>query len=44
MAVEKELAAMPYALRRKSVSGSVYLYEVFDRGGNRHEIARDLFV
>jgi hypothetical protein len=44
MALEEEPATMPYDLRRKSVSGSVYPYEVFDRGGNRHEIARDLFV
>jgi hypothetical protein len=34
MAVEQELAAMLYDLRRKTVSGSTYLYEIFDRGGN----------
>ncbi len=34
MAVEQELAAMPYDLRRKTISGSTYLYEIFDRGGN----------
>ena len=34
MAAEQELAALPYDLRRKTVSGSVYLYEIRDRSGN----------
>lgn len=34
MAAEQELAAMPYDLRRKTVSGSTYLYEIRDRSGN----------
>ena len=34
MAAEQELAAMPYDLRRKTVSGSIYLYEIRDRSGN----------
>ena len=25
---------MPYDLRRKTVKGHVYLYHIFDRGGN----------
>lgn len=31
---ERELAALPYDLRRKTVNGHVYLYRIFDRGGN----------
>ena len=31
---ERELAAMPYDLRRKTVAGREYLYRIFDRGGN----------
>lgn len=31
---ERQLAAMPYDLRRKEVKGHAYLYEIFDRGGN----------
>ena len=31
---ERELAAMPYDLRRKTVNGRVYLYRIFDRDGN----------
>jgi Nucleotidyltransferase len=31
---EQALAAMPYDLRRKLISGNYYLYEIFDRGGN----------
>lgn len=34
MAAEQELASMPYDLRRKTVSGSTYLYEIRDRSGN----------
>ncbi len=34
MAAEQELAVMPYDLRRKTVSGSTYLYEIRDRSGN----------
>lgn len=34
MAAEQELAKMPYDLRRKTISGSVYLYEIRDRSGN----------
>lgn len=31
---ERKLRALPYDLRRKSVGGRDYLYEIFDRGGN----------
>ncbi len=31
---ERDLAALPYDLRRKSVNGREYLYDIFDRGGN----------
>ncbi|WP_324699163.1 GSU2403 family nucleotidyltransferase fold protein [Novosphingobium sp. RL4] len=31
---ERDLAALPYDLRRKTVSGREYLYRIFDRGGN----------
>jgi len=31
---ERILAALPYDLRRKEVSGRSYLYEIHDRGGN----------
>jgi hypothetical protein len=34
MMAEQELATMPYDLRRKTVSGSTYLYEIRDRSGN----------
>jgi hypothetical protein len=34
MVAEQALAALPYDLRRKTVSGSVYLYEIYDRSGN----------
>ncbi len=37
---ERELAAMPYDLRRKTVSGNIYLYEIFDRGGNGTSLGR----
>jgi hypothetical protein len=40
MAVEQELATMPYDLRRKTVSGLTYLYEIFDRGGNGRSLGR----
>jgi hypothetical protein len=32
--VERELAGLPYDLRRKTVGGHVYLYHIKDRGGN----------
>lgn len=31
---ERDLAALPYDLRRKTVGGHEYLYRIFDRGGN----------
>jgi hypothetical protein len=31
---ERAFAELPYDLRRKEVGGHVYLYEIFDRGGN----------
>lgn len=34
MQAERALAALPYDLRRKEVSGHVYLYEIADRSGN----------
>lgn len=34
MAAEQALAAMPYDLRRKTISGSTYLYEIRNRSGN----------
>lgn len=34
MEAEQQLAAMPYDLRRKTVSGRAYLYEIADRSGN----------
>lgn len=34
MEAERSLAALPYDLRRKQVSGRAYLYEIHDRGGN----------
>lgn len=34
IAAERDLAALPYDLRRKTVSGREYLYRIFDRGGN----------
>jgi hypothetical protein len=37
---ERELAAMPYDLRRKTVSGHVYLYQINDRGGNGTSLGR----
>jgi hypothetical protein len=40
MAAEQELAAMPYDLRRKTVSALTYLYEIFDRGGNGKSLGR----
>jgi hypothetical protein len=40
MAAEQALAAMPYDLRRKTVSGAVYLYEIKDRSGNGKSIGR----
>ncbi|HTN60430.1 MAG TPA: GSU2403 family nucleotidyltransferase fold protein [Devosia sp.] len=40
MAAEQELAAMPYDLRRKTVTGSVYLYEIRDRSGNGKSLGK----
>ena len=34
MDAERSLASMPYDLRRKTVSGREYLYEILDRTGN----------
>jgi hypothetical protein len=34
IAAERDLAALPYDLRRKTVGGREYLYRIFDRGGN----------
>jgi len=34
MDAERNLAALPYDLRRKEVDGRAYLYEILDRGGN----------
>jgi hypothetical protein len=34
MEAEQKLYALPYDLRRKTVSGGDYLYEIFDRNGN----------
>lgn len=34
MGAEQQLTAMPYDLRRKTVSGRAYLYEIADRSGN----------
>ncbi|MBS0273382.1 MAG: hypothetical protein JSR55_03060 [Proteobacteria bacterium] len=34
MEAERALAALPYDLRRKDVSGRTYLYEITDRSGN----------
>ncbi|MGE4303897.1 MAG: GSU2403 family nucleotidyltransferase fold protein [Novosphingobium sp.] len=31
---ERDLARLPYDLRRKTVNGRDYLYRIFDRGGN----------
>lgn len=40
MAAEQGLAAMPYDLRRKTVSGAVYLYEIQGRSGNGKSLGR----
>jgi hypothetical protein len=37
---ERQRAALPYDLRRKTISGSDYLYEIFDRGGNGRSLGR----
>lgn len=34
MEAERELAALPYDLRRKQINGREYLYEIRDRSGN----------
>lgn len=40
MEAERSLIALPYDLRRKRVSGHVYLYEINDRGGNGKSLGR----
>lgn len=40
MEAERQLAILPYDLRRKTVDGKVYLYEIFDRGGNGRSLGR----
>jgi len=40
MDAEQNLAAMPYDLRRKTVSGYDYLYEIHDRSGNGKSLGR----
>ena len=40
MAAEQELAAIPYDLRRKTISGSAYLYEIRDRSGNGKSLGK----
>ncbi len=40
MAAEQGLAAMPYDLRRKTVAGSIYLYEIYGRSGNGKSLGR----
>ena len=37
---ERALAALPYDLRRKQISGHSYLYEIIDRGGNGKSLGR----
>lgn len=37
---ERELAALPYDLRRKKVGDYEYLYEIFDRTGNGKSLGR----
>ena len=36
----RDLAAMPYNLRIKEVSGIAYLYELIDRSGNMKSLGR----
>jgi hypothetical protein len=40
MDAERALAALPYDLRRKEVSGRSYLYEIADRSGNGRSLGR----
>ncbi|MFM9937129.1 MAG: hypothetical protein ACKVOL_13145, partial [Novosphingobium sp.] len=40
MAAEQGLTAMPYDLRRKTVAGAVYLYEIRGRSGNGKSLGR----
>lgn len=37
---ERQLANLPYDLRRKTVDGKTYLYEIFDRSGNGRSLGR----
>ncbi|MGE6696288.1 GSU2403 family nucleotidyltransferase fold protein [Hyphomonas sp. NPDC076900] len=40
MEAERRLADMPYDLRRKTVDGKTYLYEIFDHRGNGRSLGR----
>lgn len=40
MTAEQELAAIPYDLRRKTIAGSAYLYEIRDRSGNGKSLGK----
>jgi hypothetical protein len=40
MEAEQERASLPYDLRRKTVSGTTYLYEIHDRSGNGKSLGR----
>lgn len=40
MAADRALAALPYDLRRKTVAGRAYLYEIRDRTGNGVSLGR----
>lgn len=40
MEAERRLADMPYDLRRKTVDGKSYLYEIFDHRGNGRSLGR----
>lgn len=40
MEAERALAKLPYDLRRKTVDGKTYLYEIFDRRGNGRSLGR----
>lgn len=40
MDAERRLVALPYDLRRKTVNGATYLYEIRDRSGNGRSLGR----
>lgn len=40
MDAERRLAALPYDLRRKTVNGTTYLYQIRDRSGNGKSLGR----